>query len=464
MELNWKMKSKDLVAEQTTPMGFGAVFLASFFAFAAAALGGTVTLSPLADSEMRQLSPDSNFGSATAMVSGQVGSGGHFEVRRALLRFDLRGQIPVGAIVNSAALQISAVLMLPLNPVNSDFGVHRLLEDWDESNVTWNSRLAGVAWSAPGASGTADSVPNPSATVFVTGLGNYTFSATANLISDVQAWLDDPTINFGWLLLSEEGGPYTARHFATREDIMGNAPVLTIDFSLPPPSILTQPKSQTVLVGSTVSFSVVASSAPPLLYQWQSNGVAISGATNDTLVLNNVQLAAAGQYTVTVSNENGSTNSQPATLVVLPLQSGVPFAILTDPTNGSIFPAGASVPVSAQAFESNGAIAQVEFFLGTNSLGAVTNSPYSLVLSNLAAGSYSLTAIATDTNQSSATSAPVSFSVLSSNVFSVTIVNPTNGARFPAHSSVSLTAEATGSVSQVEFFLGTNSAGVVPSF
>src|SRR5262249_40128552 len=51
------------------------------------------------------------------------------------------------------------------------------------------------------------------------------------LISDVQAWANDPTNNFGWLLLSEEGGPYSARHFATRENIGGNAPVLTIDFS-----------------------------------------------------------------------------------------------------------------------------------------------------------------------------------------------------------------------------------------
>src|SRR5690349_4539868 len=233
------------------------------------AVAGTVMLTPMADSYMEQFHADENFGSANNMIVGEVGSRAMppFEIRRGLLRFDL-SSLPAGAVVNSATLQISAVLMLPQDPVNSDFGIHLLLEDWDELAVSWNSPLAGVSWTAPGASDPADTVQAPSSTVFVTGLGNYVFPTTPSLISDVQAWVNDPRSNFGWLLVSEENGPESARHIGTREDISGNAPVLTIDFSLPPPIIVTNPASQSVTVGSTVSFSVKAIGPPPLSYQW----------------------------------------------------------------------------------------------------------------------------------------------------------------------------------------------------
>src|SRR5437879_9514757 len=173
----------------------GCVFIA-FASFLAvplpSAFAGTVTLNPAADAEMRKFTADNNYGNLTTMVSGELGQRANFEIRRAVLRFDLNGQIPPGAVVNSVTLQVT-VVMIPLSPVNSDFGVHRLLQVWDESQVTWNSRLTGASWSAPGASGTEDSAAAPSATVFVTGLGNDTFSSTPNLVADVQTWVNDPS-------------------------------------------------------------------------------------------------------------------------------------------------------------------------------------------------------------------------------------------------------------------------------
>src|SRR5437868_12523105 len=47
----------------------------------------------------------------------------------------------------------------------------------------------------------------------------------------------------------------------------------------PPPSIKTQPTNQMVTVGQSATFAVVATGTHPLLYQWQKNGAAISGAT-----------------------------------------------------------------------------------------------------------------------------------------------------------------------------------------
>jgi endonuclease/exonuclease/phosphatase family metal-dependent hydrolase len=84
-----------------------------------------------------------------------------------------------------------------------------------------------------------------------------------------------------------------------------------------PPSITTQPESQTVNAGDTVTFTVVAEGTAPLSYQWRSNSVAVAGATNDTFVLAGVTTNLTGStYFVTVTNVAGATNSQTATLSV----------------------------------------------------------------------------------------------------------------------------------------------------
>ncbi len=83
-----------------------------------------------------------------------------------------------------------------------------------------------------------------------------------------------------------------------------------------PPSITVQPSSQTVFVGTNVTFSVGAMSSFPLTYQWTKDGNAIPGATNLSFTVSNVQLADAGQYSITVSDPYTSTNSSAAALVV----------------------------------------------------------------------------------------------------------------------------------------------------
>ena len=71
-----------------------------------------------------------------------------------------------------------------------------------------------------------------------------------------------------------------------------------------PPAITAQPVNQTVPPGSTVTFRVTATGDPPLLYQWQRNGVNIAGATNATFTLTNVQTANAGDRKSTRLNSS----------------------------------------------------------------------------------------------------------------------------------------------------------------
>jgi hypothetical protein len=82
------------------------------------------------------------------------------------------------------------------------------------------------------------------------------------------------------------------------------------------PVIITHPRSQTVVPGSSAVFQVLAAGDPPLSYAWKSNGVAIPGATNASLALSNVQVANAASYSVTVSNNSGSATSRAAWLRV----------------------------------------------------------------------------------------------------------------------------------------------------
>lgn len=83
------------------------------------------------------------------------------------------------------------------------------------------------------------------------------------------------------------------------------------------PAITTDPVNQTAPAGTEVSFTAAATGAPAPDYQWQKDGVAITGATDATLALTNVQPVDAGSYTVVASNSAGSVTSAAATLTVL---------------------------------------------------------------------------------------------------------------------------------------------------
>ena len=83
------------------------------------------------------------------------------------------------------------------------------------------------------------------------------------------------------------------------------------------PTITTQPSSQTVNVGQSGKFSVVAAGSAPLSYQWFHNGTAISGATYATYTTPVSTSANNGDsYDVTVSNASGTATSSSATLTV----------------------------------------------------------------------------------------------------------------------------------------------------
>jgi chitinase len=92
-----------------------------------------------------------------------------------------------------------------------------------------------------------------------------------------------------------------------------------------------------------------------------------------------------------------------------------PVVSITSPAAGATFTAPATVTIQATASDADGSVAKVEFFNGSTSLGAVTASPYSVTWSNVAAGSYSITAVATDNAGATTTSSAMAITVGGSN-------------------------------------------------
>jgi hypothetical protein len=69
--------------------------------------------------------------------------------------------------------------------------------------------------------------------------------------------------------------------------------------------ISTPPQNTTVLLGDRVDFTVLASGAGSLTYQWKKTGVVIAGANSSVFTLNPVAFNNAGDYTVGLLRKNG---------------------------------------------------------------------------------------------------------------------------------------------------------------
>jgi subtilisin family serine protease len=88
-----------------------------------------------------------------------------------------------------------------------------------------------------------------------------------------------------------------------------------------------------------------------------------------------------------------------------------PLVAITAPASGAVFAAPATIPVTAAASDSDGTVASVAFFANGGPIGTATTSPFTISWTSVAAGSYSLIAVATDNQGAQTTSTPVSIVV-----------------------------------------------------
>lgn len=123
--------------------------------------------------------------------------------------------------------------------------------------------------------------------------------------------------------------------------------------------------------------------------------------------------AATSSAYVRVNSRNAHSNRPELVIVTAPAANLPPSVSLTAPVAGSSYTAPASVTLTASAADSDGTIASVAFYNGATLIGTGTFSggSYTFTWSNIAAGSYSLTAVATDNEGASAVSAPVAVTI-----------------------------------------------------
>ena len=251
------------------------------------------------------------------------------------------------------------------------------------------------------------------------------------------------------------------------------------------PSITSQPASQTVTAGASVSFSVAATGTAPLSYQWRLNGAAITGATSATLTLSAVTSANAGSYTVLVGNSAGSVTSAAATLTVNP----APVApVITVNPAGQTVTAGATVtfsvtatgtaPLSYQWQKNSVAIAGATS--ATLTLSSVTTADagtYAVVVANVAGSAASAYAILTvnpapvapsitsqPASQTVTAGGNVSFSVVATGTAPLSYQWRLNGVNIAGATSATLTLSAVTSANTGSYtVLVRNSAGSAAS-
>ena len=154
--------------------------------------------------------------------------------------------------------------------------------------------------------------------------------ATFDNIGDLGGFAVSPELR-RWFF-SYEG----TSQFGSGTETLGSADAFLDIETLPqPPGILSPPRSRTAMEGAFARFAVGAVGVGTLSYQWLFNGGPISGGTKATLLVENLSAADAGNYSVTVSNAQGSITSGIATLTVQPLQADT-FQILGFGTNNAL--------------------------------------------------------------------------------------------------------------------------------
>jgi len=219
--------------------------------------------------------------------------------KRGLIEFDVAGSVPADATINSVALTMWVNRNQSRTTMNVE--LHKVLAEWGEAgssgkgpggpaqtgDATWlNTFYPNQTWAKPGGdfSGTVSGAQS-------IGLANasYTWSSTAQMVADVQAWLDDPAANHGWILLGNETSRSSHRFDSRTSSNAAHRPTLTIDYTVAAPTPDIAISDVTIAEGNSGTTSAIfdvtlsaASSQSVTVNYATTNGTAIAGADYQT--------------------------------------------------------------------------------------------------------------------------------------------------------------------------------------
>jgi hypothetical protein len=293
-------------------------------------------------------------GSSTTSTNSDTTSSGTLSVSPAAVSF---GNVPVGStsnqslsVTNSGSVSVTisqasatgagfsiggASLPLTLSPGNS-FTFTAGFAPTGTGNASGSASIASAQLSSPltiqmsgtGVAVTPAITSQPISQSVLTGQ-TATFSITASGTAPLSyQWRKNGTAISGATLpsytppaemVSDNGAQFTVVVSNSAGNVTSSVATLTVTAAPVAPSITTQPTNQTTFVGQTATFSVVANGTARLSYQWQKNGIAVSGAPLSSYTTPAEMASDNGaQFTVVVSNSAGNIISNAATLTVNP--------------------------------------------------------------------------------------------------------------------------------------------------
>lgn len=276
----------------------------------------SVVLTPSRDATLFEINGDLANGAGQYLFVGRTNQPANV---RALLHFDVTDRLPAGATISSVALRLTMDRTVAGNETAT---LHRVRSDWTEGSsdaggqegsgaaatpgsATWShAAYDSATWNTPG----GDYDPAARATQTIGGNGAYTWSS-ADMKADVQAWIDNPDSNFGWLLVGNESSNRTAKRFVSREHSSAAArPQLTIEYALPnaAPTVVDTPATVSLYVGTQTAAAVdpaglfADADGDSLVY---GVGLADSGIVAAALAAEGLRLTgiAVGATTVTIT-------------------------------------------------------------------------------------------------------------------------------------------------------------------
>ena len=293
--------------------------------------------------------------------------------------FNAAGALVDGGNISGSATATLTITSLTANEVGNYFVV--------VSNAfgSVTSATAAVSVNVP------PSISGQPASQTVTAGGSATFSVTASGSSSLAyQWFKNGTkianatgiagATSATLSLTSVTTNSAGNYTVTITNLYGSATSAAATLAVQvPPGIAAQPVGRTVTTGSNVTFTVSATGTAPLNFQWLKNGGAladggnISGSATAALTVSGVTTNDTGNYSVTVSNPVGSTNSANAALAVI-APTAAPV-ILTQPASLAI-PVGATANFSITA---SGANLRYQWLKNGKKIAGATNFTYTIV-------------------------------------------------------------------------------------
>lgn len=260
--------------------------------------------------------------SAPANVAVTAGQGATFSVSvtgSAPFTFEwLRNGVPIAGS-NSASYSIAATVLAD-SGAQFSVRVSNAVGSVQSTPATLTVSPAPVAPSITAQPASVSTTVGQTATFSAAATGSGTLAYQWRRDGNAIAGATAASYTTAVLGLADNGARFDVVVSNSVGSVASSAALLTVNPLPVPPSIATQPASQTVTEGDRAQFAVVANGDPVLSYQWRRNGQDIAGATGAQYATPPVTLADSGAtFTVEVRNGAGMVSSAAVTLTVNPL-------------------------------------------------------------------------------------------------------------------------------------------------